>query len=118
VAKFSVCPSILLNNRKCSHLGVNEGMNFEPRGQISPLGARGEVKNTPQVFTRMSCYAGQQRHSASPSNAADADAGCRQAVPIAGPAQSLERIRLVPNCQVRLLILGVHLIQFSAKQAL
>jgi hypothetical protein len=24
---------------------VNEGVNISPRGQISPLGARGEVKN-------------------------------------------------------------------------
>jgi hypothetical protein len=45
--KFSVCPSILLNSRECSPLGVNEGVNIPPRGQISPLGAkftpRGEV---------------------------------------------------------------------------
>jgi hypothetical protein len=45
--KFSVCPSILLNNKECSPLGVNEGENFTHRGQISPLGAkfthRGEV---------------------------------------------------------------------------
>jgi hypothetical protein len=27
---------------------VNEGVNIPPRGQISPLGARGEVKNGPQ----------------------------------------------------------------------
>jgi hypothetical protein len=26
-------------------VGVNEGVNILPRGQISPLGARGEVKN-------------------------------------------------------------------------
>jgi hypothetical protein len=45
--KFSVCLSILLNNRECSPLGVNEGMNIPPRGQISPLGARCEVKNGP-----------------------------------------------------------------------
>jgi hypothetical protein len=45
--KFSVRPSILLNNRESSPLGVNEGVNFAPRGQISPLGARGEVKNGP-----------------------------------------------------------------------
>jgi hypothetical protein len=30
--------------------GVNEGVNFTPRGQISPLGARGEVKNGPQAL--------------------------------------------------------------------
>jgi hypothetical protein len=45
--KFSVCPSTLLNNKECSPLGVNEGVNFTPRGQISPLGAkftpRGEI---------------------------------------------------------------------------
>jgi hypothetical protein len=46
--KFSVCPSILLNSRKCSPLGVNEGVNIPPRGQILPLEARGEVKNSPQ----------------------------------------------------------------------
>jgi hypothetical protein len=45
--KFSVCPSILLNGRKCSPLGVNEGVNISPRGQSSPLGAKGEVKNGP-----------------------------------------------------------------------
>jgi hypothetical protein len=45
--KLSVCPSILINNRECSPLGVNKGVNFTPRGQISPLGARGEVKNGP-----------------------------------------------------------------------
>jgi hypothetical protein len=42
--KLSVCPSILLNNKECSPLGVNEGVNFTPRGQISPLG----VKFTPR----------------------------------------------------------------------
>jgi hypothetical protein len=42
--KFSVRPSILLNT-----LGVNEGVNISPKGQISPLGARGEVKNVPLV---------------------------------------------------------------------
>jgi hypothetical protein len=26
---------------------VNEGVNIPPRGQISPLGARGEIKNDP-----------------------------------------------------------------------
>jgi hypothetical protein len=45
--KFSVCPSILLNSRECSPLGVKEGVNIPPRGQISLLGAkftpRGEV---------------------------------------------------------------------------
>jgi hypothetical protein len=34
--KFSVCPSILLNSRECSPLGVN----IPPKGQISPLGAK------------------------------------------------------------------------------
>jgi hypothetical protein len=47
--KFSVWPSILLNSRECSPLGVNKGVNIPPRGQISPLGARGEVKNGPLV---------------------------------------------------------------------
>jgi hypothetical protein len=28
-------------------MGVNEGVNITPRGQISPLGAGGEVKNGP-----------------------------------------------------------------------
>jgi hypothetical protein len=28
---------------------VNEGVNFTPRGQLSPLGAKGEVKNGPQA---------------------------------------------------------------------
>jgi hypothetical protein len=37
--KFSVCPSILLNNRERSPLGVNEGVNIPPRGQNSSLGA-------------------------------------------------------------------------------
>jgi hypothetical protein len=46
--KFSVHASILLNSRECSPLGVNEGVKIPPRGQISPLGARGEVKNGPQ----------------------------------------------------------------------
>jgi hypothetical protein len=49
--KFSVLPSILLNNKERSPLGLNEGVNFTPRGQISPLGAkftpRDEVKNGP-----------------------------------------------------------------------
>jgi hypothetical protein len=48
--KFSVRPPILLNSRECSPLGVNEGVNIPPRGQISPLGARGEVKNGPLVY--------------------------------------------------------------------
>jgi hypothetical protein len=48
--KFSVHPSILLNNKEFSPLGVNEGVNFTPNGQISPLGARAEVKNGPQDF--------------------------------------------------------------------
>jgi hypothetical protein len=47
MVKFSVCPSTLLNNKECSPLWVNEGVNFTPRGQISPLGAkftpRGEI---------------------------------------------------------------------------
>jgi hypothetical protein len=30
-------------------MGVNKGVNIPPRGQISPLGARGEVKNGPLV---------------------------------------------------------------------
>jgi hypothetical protein len=52
--KFSVHPSIFLNSRERSPLGVNEGVNIPPRGPISPLGAkfplgaRGEVKNGPQ----------------------------------------------------------------------
>jgi hypothetical protein len=36
--KFSVRPSILLNNRECSPLGGPWGVNFTPRGQISPQG--------------------------------------------------------------------------------
>jgi hypothetical protein len=50
--QFSVRPSILLNRRECSPLGVNKGVNIPPRGQISPLGARGEVKNG-QTFNAM-----------------------------------------------------------------
>jgi hypothetical protein len=42
--KFSVRTSILINSRECSLLGVNEEVNIPPRGLISPLGARGEVK--------------------------------------------------------------------------
>jgi hypothetical protein len=38
--KFSVRPSILPNSREFSPLGVNEGVNIIPRGQISPLGAK------------------------------------------------------------------------------
>jgi hypothetical protein len=58
--KFSVHPSILLNSRECSTLGVNGGVNTHPRRQISPLGpssprgARGEVKNGPQYNLKMS----------------------------------------------------------------
>jgi hypothetical protein len=36
--KFSVCPSILLNSREHSPLGVNEGVEISPRGQIIPWG--------------------------------------------------------------------------------
>jgi hypothetical protein len=39
--KFSVRPSILPNKRQCEH---------SPLGQISSLGARGEVKNGPKPF--------------------------------------------------------------------
>jgi hypothetical protein len=51
--KFSVRPSILLNSREYSPLGVNEGVNIPPRDQVrpqgwsSPLEARVEVKNGP-----------------------------------------------------------------------
>jgi hypothetical protein len=38
--KFSVRPSILQNSRECSPLGVNEGVNIPPKGQISPLRAK------------------------------------------------------------------------------
>jgi hypothetical protein len=31
---------------------VNEGVNIPPKEQISPLGARGEVKNCPLAFSR------------------------------------------------------------------
>jgi hypothetical protein len=45
--KFSVRPSILLNSRECSPLGVNEGEKISPRGKFSLLGVkltpRGEV---------------------------------------------------------------------------
>jgi hypothetical protein len=37
---FSAHPSILLNSRECSPLGVNEGVNTPSRRQISPLGAK------------------------------------------------------------------------------
>jgi hypothetical protein len=45
----SVRPSIILNNRECSPLGVNEGVNIPPRGPNLPLGVWGEVKNDPQM---------------------------------------------------------------------
>jgi hypothetical protein len=61
--KFSVCPSILPNNRECSSLGpgMNEGVNIPPRGQILPLGAkftpRGEViPSGPGVKLRMALW--------------------------------------------------------------
>jgi hypothetical protein len=38
--KLSAHPSILLNSRECSPLGVNKGVNIPPRGQSSPLGAK------------------------------------------------------------------------------
>jgi hypothetical protein len=41
--KFSYL--FLHSSKQCSPLGVNEGVNILPRGQFSPLGARGEVKN-------------------------------------------------------------------------
>jgi hypothetical protein len=50
--KFSVYSSTLLNSIECSPLGVNEGVNISPSEQISPLGARGEVKNGPLVTHR------------------------------------------------------------------
>jgi hypothetical protein len=37
--KFSVRPTILLNSRECSSLGVNEGVNILPREQSLPRGA-------------------------------------------------------------------------------
>jgi hypothetical protein len=46
---FSVRPSILLNNKVFTPGGELRG-ELTPRGQISPLGARGEVKNGPQSF--------------------------------------------------------------------
>jgi hypothetical protein len=49
--KFSLCPSILLDNRECPPLGVHEGVKIPPKGQILPLGARGEVKNGPLAAT-------------------------------------------------------------------
>jgi hypothetical protein len=56
--KFSVGPSFPLNSRECSPLGLNEGVNIPPWGQISPLGAkftpRGEVHHWgPGVELRM-----------------------------------------------------------------
>jgi hypothetical protein len=60
--KFSVRPSIQLNSRECSPLGVIEGVNISPRGQISPLGsssplgARGEVKNGPQYAHKFAAF--------------------------------------------------------------
>jgi hypothetical protein len=36
------------NSRECSPLGVNEGVNITSMRRISPLGARGEVKNGTQ----------------------------------------------------------------------
>jgi hypothetical protein len=50
--KLSVRPSILLNSRECSPLGVNERVNIPPRGQILPRGGRGEVKNGLLIFTQ------------------------------------------------------------------
>jgi hypothetical protein len=38
--KFSARPSILLNNKEYSPLGVNEGVNFTPGAKFTP---RGEV---------------------------------------------------------------------------
>jgi hypothetical protein len=44
-----------VNSKECSPLGVNEGVNIPPRGQSSPLWARGEVKNGPlKRFTNCS----------------------------------------------------------------
>jgi hypothetical protein len=45
--KLYVRPSILLISRELSPLGVNKGVKISPRRQISPLGARVEVKNGP-----------------------------------------------------------------------
>jgi hypothetical protein len=36
--KFSVCPSIRLNSRESSPLGVNEGVNIPPRGEVHTWG--------------------------------------------------------------------------------
>jgi hypothetical protein len=61
--KFTFCPSILLNNRECSPLVVNEGVTFPPGdkfhpwGPSSPLGANGanhDVKNWPLEWQEMS----------------------------------------------------------------
>jgi hypothetical protein len=45
-------PFFYINNRECSPLGVNKGVNILRRGQILPLGARGEVKNGPLTDPR------------------------------------------------------------------
>jgi hypothetical protein len=39
-------------------MGVNKGVNIPPRGQISPLGVRGEVKNGPLATGRIECKQG------------------------------------------------------------
>jgi hypothetical protein len=46
---FSVCPSIILNSREYSPLGVKEGVHILPREKMSPLGARGNIRNGPLV---------------------------------------------------------------------
>jgi hypothetical protein len=97
--KFSVRPSILLNNRECSPLGVNEGVNFAPRGQISslgakftprgqnsPLGARGEVKNGPLLHQLLSTPQMASFESA-------ARCCCRSRAPWASSASSRSRAR-------------------------
>jgi hypothetical protein len=63
--KFYVSPSILLNSRECSLLGVNKGVNiplgdkFHPWGPSSPLGARGKLRmalrNFPVYFLYYIC---------------------------------------------------------------
>jgi hypothetical protein len=40
VGEIICLPSILLNNRECLPLGVNEGVNIPPMEQISPAGAK------------------------------------------------------------------------------
>jgi hypothetical protein len=45
--KFYVCPSILLNSRERSPMGVNKEVNIPPRVQSSPLEANHVVKNWP-----------------------------------------------------------------------